>query len=82
MSQTSRATSNIGMHPTANCAALIVNLCVLMLRARRVMPGVRYMCRVVGWRRRIAARGCYSLGGDFGDTHRRSGRWAQRVTPH
>ena len=29
------------MHPTANSAALIENLCVITLCARRVMPGVR-----------------------------------------
>ena len=34
------AQSNNGMHPTAKGAALIENLCVSALRARRVMPGV------------------------------------------
>jgi hypothetical protein len=42
----SDAASNNGMHPTANSAALIVNLSVITLRARRVMPGVMSPLRV------------------------------------
>ncbi len=37
------APPNNGMHPTANSAALIENLSVSRLSARRVMPSVRFL---------------------------------------
>jgi hypothetical protein len=39
--------SHNGMHPSANNAALIENLPLIMSNARRVMPGVMLLSRAV-----------------------------------